>query len=116
MSRVRKPGDKFLNATKYDHTVTDTSPMKRYKGENADYTKASTLSSWLFLKYDMSYKTYRNKSKNRRDELRKEYMYDTGRQYFTKREQEEAEAYALLAEIGVPFDPMREPLGIGWDD
>ena len=90
--------------------------MKRYKGENADYTKASTLSSWLFLKYDMSYKTYRNKSKNRRDELRKEYMYDTGRQYFTKREQEEAEAYALLAEIGVPFDLMREPLGIGWDD
>ena len=102
-----------MNVTKHDHTVTDVSPMKRYKGENVDYTKADTLSSWLFLKYDMSYKTYRNKSKNRRDKLREEYMHDTGRQYFTKREQKEAEIRAMLTELGVPFDPMEEPLDIG---
>lgn len=109
MSRVRKPGNKFMNVTKHDQTVADVSPMKRYKGENVDYTKADTLSSWLFLKYDMSYKTYRNKSKSRRNELREEYMHDTGRKYFTKREQEEAETYALLAEIGVPLDPAGDP-------
>lgn len=113
MSRVRKPGNTFMNTTKYSHDVTDIPPMKRYKEKNADYTKAETLSSWLFLKYDMTYKTYRNKSKNRRNELRQEYMDDTGRQCFTKREMQEAEAYALLAEIGVPFDPVGEPLGIG---
>ena len=115
MSRVRKPGNKFMNATKHDHTVTDVSLIKRYKGKNVDYTKADTLSSWLLLKYDMSYKTYRNKSKNRRNELREEYMHDTGRQYFTKREQEEAETYALLAEIGVPLDPVGDPPDIGQD-
>ena len=31
----------------------------------------------MFLKYNTSYKTYRNKSKNRRDELRKEFFLDT---------------------------------------
>lgn len=116
MSRVRKPGNKFMNVTKHDHAVTYASSMKRYKGENVDYTKADTLSSWLFLKYDISYKTYRNKSKNTRNELREEYMRDTGRQYFTKREQEEAETYALLTEIGVPLDPVGDPTDIGQDD
>lgn len=105
-----------MNENRYPASVTNLSKMVRLKGENADYTKASSLTDWLFLKYDMSYKAYRNKSRNRRDELRVEYMEDTGREYFTKREQEEAEAYALLAEIGVPFDPMGEPLGIGLDD
>lgn len=29
---------------------------------------------------------------------------------------EEEDAYALLADIGVPFGSDGEPLGIGWDD
>ena len=116
MSRVKKPGNKFVNTTKHDHTVTDASPVKRKKEDKTDYTKAGTLSSSLFLKYNMSYNAYRRKSKDRRDELRQEYMEDTGKEYFTKQEQQEAEAYDLLAEIGVPFSPTGEPLGIGWDN
>ena len=102
-----------MNSTKYPPSVTDPSKIARTKGKNVDYTKASSLSDWLFLKYELTYNQYRNKSKSRRDALRTEYMQDTGRNYFTRKEQEEAEAYAVLAEIGVPFDPMGEPLGIG---
>lgn len=40
--------------------------------------KATTLSSWLFLKYDMSYKTFARKSKAKKDELRQEYVNETG--------------------------------------
>ena len=78
MSRVNKPGSKFINKTKYDHSITDASALKRYKSEHVDPTKAGTLSTWLFLKYDMSYKTYRGKSKKRRETLRAEYEADTG--------------------------------------
>lgn len=78
MSRVRKPGNKFMNTVKYDSSVTGPSKMVRIHSENEDYHKTSTLSSWLFMKYDMTYKTYRNKSKKRRDELRLEYFNDTG--------------------------------------
>ena len=53
--------------------------MTRSKGDFVDYTKATSLSSWLFLKYDMPYKTYRNKSKGKRLELKDEYLKDTGR-------------------------------------
>ena len=63
MSRVRKPGNKYMNTSKYPPDVINSSKMVRIKGENPDTTKAKTLTDWLFLKYDMSYKTYRNKSK-----------------------------------------------------
>ena len=53
--------------------------MVRMKGEHPNFTKAETLSSWLFLKYDMTYKTFQGKSKKRRDALRAEYEEDTGR-------------------------------------
>lgn len=79
MSRVRKPGNKYVNTSRYDSSVTGPSKMTRIHGENEDYSKARNLSSWLFIKYDISYKTYRNKSKKRRDELRAEYEADTGR-------------------------------------
>lgn len=78
MSRVHK-GQKWCNMPKHDASVTNPSKMIRIHSENEDYHKASSLSSWLFMKYDMSYKTYRNKSKARRDELRKEYEEDTGK-------------------------------------
>lgn len=55
MSRVRKPGNKYMNTNKYPSSVTGPSKMVRIKGPNADYTKASSLTDWLFLKYDMSY-------------------------------------------------------------
>ena len=79
------------------------------------YKKASSLREWLFLKYGITYKQYRNKSKSRREDLREECMRDTGILYFTdqERKQEEADMYELLSEIGVPFDPIGFPLGIG---
>lgn len=129
MSRVRKP-NKFMNTTKYNSNVTGPSKTVRIHSENEDYHKASTLSSWLFMKYDMSYKTYSNKSKNRKNELRAEYVADTGNespQAKAKRQYQEAHmwdddynieeenAYELLASIGVPFSPDGTPLGIEWD-
>ena len=78
MSRVKKPGNKYMNTTHYDDSVYGPSKMKRIHCEGEDFHKAKTLSHWLFVKYDMSYKTYRNKSKKRRDELRIEFESDTG--------------------------------------
>lgn len=77
MSRVHGH-NKFMNITRYDSSVTGPSKMVRIHSPNEDYHKASSLSSWLFMKYDMSYKTYRNKAKARKDELRAEYNADTG--------------------------------------
>lgn len=78
MSRVRI-GDKFMNTPRYDSSVTGPSKKVRIHHEGEDYHKAKTLSQWLFVKYDMSYKSFRNKSKERRDELRSEYEADTGK-------------------------------------
>lgn len=78
MSRVIKPGNKYMNTTKYDSSVTGPSKMVRIHFEGEDYHKAKTIAQWLFLKYDMSYKTYRNKTKHRRNELRLEFESDTG--------------------------------------
>jgi len=162
-----------MNETKYDQSVTGPSKMTRIHSEHEDYHKASTLSSWLFLKYDKPYKWFRSKSGSRREELRAEYEKDTYESRFDgylqkfgktrknfeempdeirsawrdefdqyeadKREEqlsrssphytvsakdnlladgrmdenaERDDAYALLAEIGVPFDADGEPLGI----
>ena len=78
MSRVHRPKQKYMNTATYSSDVTGPSKVVRMKGENPNFRKAMTLSSWLFLKYDMSYKTFRNKSKAKRDELRAEYEKDTG--------------------------------------
>ncbi len=80
MSRV-KPRNKFMNTNKYPPSVTGPSKMVRIHHEAEDYHKASTLSQWLFVKYDMSYKTYRNKSKARRDELKQEFFQDTDQSF-----------------------------------
>ncbi len=77
MSKVRKPNYKYMNTNEYSSSVTAPSKMTHKKGPDADYTKASSLTDWLFLKYDMSYKTYRNKSRNRRLELKEEFLLDT---------------------------------------
>lgn len=133
MSRVNKPGNKFMNTAKYDSSVTGPSKMIRIHCEGEDYHKAKTIAQWLFVKYDMSYRTYRSKSKNRRDELRAEFEADTGVS-LKKREAERIQrhlsnldidddwdaeyenAMELLSSIGVPFSPDGTPLGIGWDD
>lgn len=78
MSRVHTD-QHFLNIFHKDDFHFGLSKMTRIKDPNPDYRKAATLSSWLFLKYDMSYKTYRRKSANRRQELREEFKKDTGR-------------------------------------
>ena len=67
-----------MNTAHYDSSVTGPSKTVRIHCEGENYHKAKTLSRWLFVKYDMSYKTFRNKSKNRRDELRREFEEDTG--------------------------------------
>ena len=78
MSRVIKPGNKYMNTAKYDGSITGPSKKVRIHCEGEDYHKADTLAQWLFVKYDMSYQTYRNKSKKRREELRNEFEADTG--------------------------------------
>ena len=76
MSRVRAD-EKYLNLPKHDPETTQPSKIIRSKGLNYDYTKATSLSSWLFLKYNMSYKQFRKKSKNKRNALREEFLEDT---------------------------------------
>lgn len=76
MSRV-KTGQKFVNMPHYDQKVYNPSKVKRLHRDGEDYHKADTLSQWLFIKYDMSYKSYRNKKKNTRARLKAEYISDT---------------------------------------
>lgn len=73
MSRVW-PGQKFVNTSHLDKSVLKP---KRLHVEGEDYRKSTKLSDWLFKKYDMSHKTYRNKSFNRRRQLRREFLEDT---------------------------------------
>lgn len=85
MSRVFAR-NKFLNMPKHDNSVYGPSKMIRRHTDNEDYTKARTLRDWLFVKYDMSYKTYRNKSIVSREKLRAEFENDTGRKLNTHAE------------------------------
>lgn len=80
------------------------------------FPEGISLSEWLNAKYGMSYKTYRNKSKSRRDELREEYADDTGADIRSQEEKDYDNAMMLLADCGVPFAPDGTPLGIGWND
>ena len=84
------------------------------------YHAAESLSHWLSLKYGMSYKQYRNKSKNRRQELREEYEADIAyyRDYAGPHYNvnglwmDEDDFDEILAEYGVPFDEDGDPVGI----
>lgn len=76
MSRVFR-GERYVNMPHHDPNITAPSKVVRVHCEGEDYHKATSLTSWLFMKYDMSFKTYRGKSKQRRDELRQEYLRDT---------------------------------------
>ncbi len=78
MSRVHKP-NKWLNMPRHSPEFYNMSPTERYKGAEVHPEKASSLSSWLFLKYDMSYKTFSRKSKARKDALRREFEEETGK-------------------------------------
>ena len=101
MSRVNV-GQKYMNEPR--HSVDITGPFKvvRSKAESVDFTKASSLTSWLFLKYDMTYHTYRNKSKARREALRVEYMADTGNETIGPRRDEGLEEWL---KTGFPEEP-----------
>ena len=77
MSRVYGQ-NKFVNTVRYNPSLTATSKVVRVHSENEDFHKAGTLSAWLFMKYDMSYITFRRKSLARRNELREEYFTATG--------------------------------------
>ena len=77
MSRVRSD-EKYMNTIKWPNEIKGPSKVVRSLASvTPDYTKARTLSSWLFLKYKMSYKAFRGKSKPRKDALRAEYLQDT---------------------------------------
>lgn len=84
MSRVWK-GQKYLNIVHSKNFNGGPSKMVRIHFPAEDYYNASSLYSWLFIKYGMTYKTFRGKSKARRDALRKEYMVDTGNTHPDKR-------------------------------
>lgn len=66
-----------MNETRYDQSVTGSSKMTRIHSDDEDYHKTTTLSAWLFMKYNKPYKWFRNKSNSRREELRAEYEKDT---------------------------------------
>ena len=82
---------------------------------NKSYKNAPSPTEWLLLKYGITYKQYRHKSKTRREALKEECMRDTGIEYFTEaeRRQSREDVYELLASIGVPLNPMEFPLDIG---
>ena len=67
------------------------------------------MSHWLFVKYDMSYNTYRNKSKSRRNELRQEFEADTGVVLGSKSKRESDydrdSLMEYLTSIGIPIEP-----------
>ena len=44
MSRVKKPGNKFMNTTREDNSVYGPSKMTRIHWEGEDFHKAKTLS------------------------------------------------------------------------
>ncbi len=66
-----------MNVSSKNISVAGYSKMSRIISPDTNYTKASSLTDWLFLKYDMSYKTYRHKSRYRRFELKEEFLLDT---------------------------------------
>lgn len=105
MSRVQKPKNKFVNTPKYDNSVTGPSKTVRIHFEGEDYHKARTLTQWLFVKYDMSYKTYKNKSKNRKEELRKEFETDTGVD-LKERENQRIQNHLLKCELDDDWDEI----------
>ena len=90
MSRV-KHGQKYMNTPK-NEGEQNPSKITRMRGDNTDYRKAGTLSSWLFLKYSMKYSPFKNKSNARKQALREEYYKDTGNAAKT----EEDEFYSWL--------------------
>lgn len=79
MSRVHKP-NKYMNTSKYEQSITNFKKVKRIHFDGEDYHKATSLTAWLFMKYDLSYKAYRRKSKEVRDSYRKEYIEDIKKQ------------------------------------
>ena len=125
MSRVHND-QKYMNVS-HVPGAANASRVTVSKDANADYHKATTLKSWLFLKYDMSYKTYRNKKKERRIQLQEEYKVDTGNLLHAEKQaaryrdnmddwDEVEDAMRILEGCGVPFGPDGCPLGCGWDD
>lgn len=77
MSRV-KADNKHMNVPKHTSKVAGPSKVVRVHSPAEDYHEAPTLVSWLFMKYDMSYRTFRSKPVRRKDTLRQEYIEDTG--------------------------------------
>lgn len=124
MSRVHSD-QKFMNTAKHKSDVTGPSKVVRIHQEGEDYHNASSLTSWLFMKHDISYKSYRNKPWMRRQELREEYEADTGNAapgnsqnalgYDHTEDPDWIEMYEILSDCGVPFAPDGTPLGIGDD-
>ena len=51
--------------------------FKRLKAPEYDYTKTGMLVTWLFLKYDLSFTDYENKTKRERKMLQEEFFSDT---------------------------------------
>lgn len=77
-SRVHR-NQKYVNTSKHRSGEANASKVTRRKYAVTDYRKATSLTSWLFLKYGLSYKQFRNKSEKNRNALRAEYTEDTGR-------------------------------------
>lgn len=80
-SRVRR-SQKYMNVSGRQHGDVNPSRVRRCKDGPTDFHKATSLTSWLFLKYGLTYKQFRNKSSADQYVLRAEYTEDTGRQIY----------------------------------
>ena len=77
MSRVF-PNNKYLNLPRNFPEYYAPKEISFTRGDHGDYTKARTLTRYLFLRYGMSYKTFKEKSARRRNKIREEYYNITG--------------------------------------
>lgn len=74
MSRVWRPYCKYVNSPKYAPSVYQPSKITVIqKGTRKTQGQIPSLTAWLDIRYGMSYKAYRGKSRKRREELREEY-------------------------------------------
>ena len=83
MSRVIKPCNKYLNLPHHESKNVSPSKVRVSYIEGVDYHKATSFKSWLLIKHQMKYTTYRNKTAARRHSLRAEYEQDTRRESVT---------------------------------
>lgn len=66
----------LINRLRPSHTFLDYTNRPEHKPDE-NFHEAKTLEDWLFMKYDLPYKTYERMSASRRQKLKEEFVNDT---------------------------------------